>query len=83
LDTLLTAFSLRFPAGFVSYQRHSWDSPFGAFPSRKVSDVLPPGWTRLPFRLPVLPSPKRWVGPSRPRFPGFHPSESPLQPACF
>jgi hypothetical protein len=37
LVTLLTAFSLRSLAGFVSHRQRSWDSPFGAFPSRKVS----------------------------------------------
>jgi hypothetical protein len=37
LGTLVAVFSLRFPAGFVSHRRRSWDSPFGAFSSRKVS----------------------------------------------
>jgi len=37
LATLLTAFSLRSLAGFVSHRQRSWDSPFGAFSSRKVS----------------------------------------------
>jgi hypothetical protein len=37
LATLLTACSLRALAGFVSHRRRSWDSPFGAFSSRKVS----------------------------------------------
>jgi hypothetical protein len=36
LATLSTACSLRDPAGFVSRRRRSWDSPFGAFPSRAV-----------------------------------------------
>jgi hypothetical protein len=38
LTTLSTAYSLRAPAGFVSHQRRSWDLPFGAFPSHKVSE---------------------------------------------
>jgi hypothetical protein len=37
LATLSTAYSLRARAGFVSHRRRSWDSPFGAFPSHKVS----------------------------------------------
>lgn len=37
LATLLTAFSLHCPAGFVSHRRRSWDSPFGAFSTRKVT----------------------------------------------
>jgi len=36
LITLSAVYSLRTPAGFISHQRRSWDSPFGAFPSRKV-----------------------------------------------
>jgi hypothetical protein len=40
LSTLMTAFSLRSLAGFVSHRQRSWDSPFGAFPSRKVSRRL-------------------------------------------
>jgi hypothetical protein len=36
LATLLTAFARRARAGFVSHRQRSWDSPFGAFPSRKV-----------------------------------------------
>jgi len=37
LVTLLTVSSLRSLAGFVSHRRRSWDSPFGASSSRKVS----------------------------------------------
>jgi hypothetical protein len=37
LVTLLTAYSLRLRAGSVSHRRRSWDYPFGAFFSRKVS----------------------------------------------
>jgi hypothetical protein len=36
LITLSTAYSLRTPAGFVSHQQRSWDSPFGVFPSREA-----------------------------------------------
>jgi hypothetical protein len=64
LVTLLAACSLQSRAGFVSHRQRSWDSPFGAFSSRKVSGVLPPGRARLLFSLPLLPSPKRWAGPT-------------------
>jgi hypothetical protein len=40
LVTLSAAYSLRAPAGFLSHRRRSWDSPFGAFPSHKVSTRL-------------------------------------------
>ena len=36
LATLLTVSSLRSRAGSVSSRQRSWDSPFGAFSSRKV-----------------------------------------------
>jgi hypothetical protein len=55
LATLLTVFSLRTPAGSVSHRRRSWDSPFGAFPSRKVPGAFPPESTHLPFLHPVEP----------------------------
>jgi hypothetical protein len=64
LVTLSAAYSLRARAGFVSHRQRSWDSPFGAFPSRKVSATSPGGRTHLPFSLPVLPPPKRWAGPT-------------------
>jgi hypothetical protein len=60
----LTAYSLRSPAGFLSHRQRSWDSPFGAYPSRKVSRALPPGWPHLPFRSSVIPMPKHWAGPT-------------------
>jgi hypothetical protein len=62
LATLLTAYSLRARAGFVSHRRRSWDSPFGAFSSREVSWAFPPGCTHLPFRSPVYPAPKHRAG---------------------
>jgi hypothetical protein len=63
LATLLTAYSLRAPAGFVSHRQRSWDSPFGAFPSRKVSGALPPGSTHIPFPLSAHPPPGRPTPP--------------------
>jgi hypothetical protein len=59
----LTVSSLRSRAGFVSHRQRSWDSPFGAFSSRKVSGLLPPGRTHVPFHLAVFPPPKRRAGP--------------------
>jgi hypothetical protein len=64
LVTLLTVSSLRSSAGFVSHRRRSWDSPFGAFPSRKVSGALPHGCTHIPFVPPLLSPPKRRAGPA-------------------
>jgi hypothetical protein len=64
LVTLSAAYSLRAPAGFVSRRRRSWDSPFGAFSSRKVSAAFPRGRTHLPFHLSVFPPPERWAGPT-------------------
>jgi hypothetical protein len=55
LVTLLTVSAPRFRAGLVSYRQRSWDSPCGAFASRKVSDSFPSGRTHLPFRLTVYP----------------------------
>jgi hypothetical protein len=41
LATLLTASSRESRAGFISRRQRSWDSPFGAFSSRRVSDAFP------------------------------------------
>jgi hypothetical protein len=53
LATLLTVSSCRFRAGFVSYRQRSWDSPFGAFPSRTVPGAFPPERTHMPIVRPV------------------------------
>jgi len=42
LATLVTAYALQARAGFVSHRQRSWDSPFGAFPSRRGTDRLSP-----------------------------------------
>jgi hypothetical protein len=76
LVTLMAVFSPRSRAGSVSHRQRSWDSPFGAFSFRKVSDPFPGGRTHLPFRPPVYPH--RGAGRlDRPRFLGFSPSGSP------
>jgi hypothetical protein len=54
LVTLLAAYSLRTPAGLVSCPQRSWDYPFGAFSSRKVSPRFPAGRTRLSFTRPAF-----------------------------
>jgi hypothetical protein len=64
LATLLTVYSRRARAGFVSHRRRSWDSPFGAFPSRKVSATFPGGRTHVPFIPSLFPPPRRRVGPT-------------------
>jgi hypothetical protein len=58
----LTAYSPRSLAGSVSHRRRSWDFPFGAFSSRKVSGAFPPRRTHLPFHPPVYPIPKHQAG---------------------
>jgi len=62
LVTLLTVFSLQALAGFVSHRQRSWDSPFGASSSRKVSGAFPPGSTHLPFHPSVIPCAKHGAG---------------------
>jgi len=64
LATLWAACSLQARAGFISHRQRSWDSPFGAFSSRKVSAAFPGGRTHVPFHLSVIPPPKRWAGPT-------------------
>jgi len=58
LITLLAACSLRALAGLISCQRRSWDSPFGAFPSWKVSGASPPECTHVPLASPLFPPPE-------------------------
>ena len=76
MATLLAAYSLRSRAGSFSHRQRSWDSPFGAFPSRKVSGFI---ITRMgPPTVSLLGAPAAVAEgrPSRPRFLGFNPSES-------
>jgi hypothetical protein len=79
LATLLTAYSLRSRAGLVSYRQRSWDSPFGAFSSRKGSGLLPPDDPT--YRLTCRCSHRRSEGPAQQAsVPGIQPSESPWRP---
>jgi hypothetical protein len=77
LVTLLAAYSSRSRAGLISYQQRSWDSPFGAFSSRKVSDPFPD--QKNPHTVPPvgIPAPEGTGRLDRPRFLGCDPSESP------
>jgi hypothetical protein len=59
LVTLWAVYALRARAGFVSHRRRSWDSPFGAFSSRKVSRSFPSGSTHVPFVPSLFPPPER------------------------
>jgi len=77
LVTLLAVYALRFRAGSVSHRQRSWDSPFGAFSTRKVSGALPTGCAHLPFRPPVFSVHEALSRPGRPRLLGFSPFESP------
>jgi hypothetical protein len=90
LATLLTAYSLRSRAGFLSHRQRSWDSPFGAFSSRKVFRAFPPERAHLLFRRSVLPPPKRGAGPTGrsswastlPRVPGDRRAFDPPAAGC-
>jgi hypothetical protein len=83
LVTLTTACSLRAPAGFLSRRRRSWDSPFGASSSRKVSTASPrrkDPRTVSPVGIPAAGAVGR---PNGPRFLGFDPSGSPWRRTGF
>jgi len=72
LATLSTAYSLRAPAGLVSCRRRSWDSPFGAFSSRKVPTAFP-RWMS-PRTVSPIGAPARrggWAGPTDRGFRAF------------
>jgi hypothetical protein len=49
LVTLSAVSSLRSRAGFLSHRLRSWDSPFGAFSSRKAVRAFPHERTHVPF----------------------------------
>jgi hypothetical protein len=62
LVTLLAAYSPRFRAGSVSHRQRSWDSPFGAFSSRKVSDPFPARKNPHTVSPVGIPAPKAQAG---------------------
>jgi len=78
LATLVTVYSPRFRAGFVSHRQRSWDSPFGAFSSRKVSNPFP-GW-KAPHTVSPdgIPSTEVRGRLDRPQFLGFRSSRESL-----
>jgi hypothetical protein len=77
LVTLLAAYSLRSRAGFVSHRLRSWDLPFGAFSSWKVTGRFRLGRTHIPFTRRYTLAPKCGGRLDEPQFLGFDPSESP------
>jgi hypothetical protein len=80
LATLLAVFSPRFRAGFVSHRRRSWDSPFGAFSSRKLPARYRTDGPTYRFLLQVNPPPKQKVGPTGHGSWVFNPSGNPWRP---
>jgi len=58
LVTLLTAFARQIRVGPISCRQRSWDSPFGVFPSQKVSGTLRTGRTHIPFCRPLYQPPE-------------------------
>jgi hypothetical protein len=77
LVTLLTVYSLRSRAGFVSHRQRSWDLPFGAFSSWKVTGRFRLGRTHIPFTRRYTLAPKCRGRLDKLQFLGFDPSESP------
>jgi hypothetical protein len=80
LATLLTAYSFQAPADLVSCRQRSWDSPFRAFPSRKVSDAFPPQMDPHAVFPPGAAIAEAMARAGRPRLLGFDPYKSPLRP---
>lgn len=56
-------------------------APFEAFPSRKVSEALPPGMNPRAVSLAGIHAACATSRSSEPRLPGFDPFESPLRPS--
>jgi len=81
LATLLTAYSLRTRAGFVSHRQRSWDSPFGAFSSREGFRCVSARRHPLTVSPTVIPSAEARGRHGRPRFLGFYPSGNPWRPS--
>jgi hypothetical protein len=80
LVTLLTVYSLRSRAGFVSHRQRSWDLPFGAFSSWKVTGRFRLGRTHIPFTRRYTLAPRCRGRLDKLQFLGFDPSESPWRP---
>jgi hypothetical protein len=79
LVTLLTAYSLRTRAGFLSHRQRSWDSPFGAFSSQQAPGLLPPADPT--YRSACRYSRRRSEGPAQQAsVSGIRPPESTWRP---
>jgi hypothetical protein len=70
LATLLTAYALRPRASFISHRQRSWDSPFGAFSSRKIPGPLHPDDPTCHFARRCSHRTRLWAGPDRPQLLG-------------
>jgi len=75
LATLSTVYSPESRAGCISHRQRSWDFPFGAYSSCKVSEAFPLGSTHLPFLPTLFPSTEAESRPVGPRFLGFSPCQ--------
>jgi hypothetical protein len=79
LATLVTAFSRQFRVGFVSRRQRSWDFPFGAFSSHRVTSAFPRRWTRVPFAVRPETVAETTARKAGARFPGFDPCGNPYR----
>jgi hypothetical protein len=80
LTTLLTAYALRSPAGFVSHRRRPWDCPFGACPADRSPGVS----TRMnpPTVSPAVVPVRLRAGPAlQAAVPGLSPCRRSRRPA--
>jgi hypothetical protein len=79
LPTLVTVYSPRIRAGFVSHRQRSWDSPFGA---SRLGRYLRVTAQKNPHTVAptAIPSAGAEGRHRRPRFPGFNPSERSERP---
>jgi hypothetical protein len=82
LATLSAAYSFRAHAGFISHRPRSWDSPFGAFSSRKVSARFRADepTCRFACRCSLARIASGRGRPNRLQLLGFNPFESPWRP---
>jgi hypothetical protein len=79
----LTVYASRSRAGFVSHRRRSWDSPFGAFSSRKESQPFPD--EKDPPTVPPvgIPCTEVWGRLDEPQFLGLSFRESLATEVCL
>ena len=79
----MTVYASRSRAGFVSHRRRSWDSPFGAFSSRKESQPFPD--EKDPPTVPPvgIPCTEVWGRLDEPQFLGLSFRESLATEVCL